>query len=550
MRIGVFVCHCGINIASVVSIDKVVSALKTYPGIAYVTDYKYMCSDPGQNLLKEIVKEQKLDKVIVAACSPSLHEMTFRRASSSVGMNPYLCEMANIREQCSWVHRDEKEKATDKAISIIKSVIAKIKEDESLFPIPIPMVKRVLVIGAGISGITAAQDIANSGYEVILAEKGPKIGGHVLNLYKTYPDFEHVTIPELHPKIKLITNAHIDEVDGYLGNFKVKIKGVEENVGAIIVATGFSLYKKESIGEYGYGKIPDVINSLQYEELLNKDELRRPSDGKIPKEVVFIQCVGSRDPEKGVPYCSKICCMYTAKHAFLYKDKVPDGQAYVFYIDIRSGGKDFEEFVQKGIEEKQVLYLKGKVSKVFQEGDKVVVWGADTLIGKQIEIAADMVVLAPAMLPGEGSAELAKKLKIAVNPFGFYTEAHPKMRPVESLTSGIYLAGCGQAPKDIPESITQASAAASKVLSLFSQNVVLHEPLVVSVDPDLCKGCGLCVSVCPYNAREIDERRKIAKVNEVLCQGCGACVVACPNNACMQKNYSLGQVMAMVDAML
>jgi heterodisulfide reductase subunit A len=326
---------------------------------------------------------------------------------------------------------------------------------------------------------------------------------------------------------------------------------IEEDVGAIVVSTGFDIMPKETIEEYNYGDSKDVITGLQFERLLSASgptsgEVRRPSDGKIPKEVVFVQCAGSREPERYMPYCSKICCMYTAKHAMLYKHRVHDGQPYIFYIDIRSGGKGYEEFVQRATDEDGVIYFRGKVSKIFQEGDKVVVWGADTLTGKKIEIYADMVVLATAILPSLGAQDLAKKLKIGTDEHGFLTEAHPKLRPVESLTSGVFLAGAAQAPKDIPETVAQASGAASKVVALFSKDELEHEPTVSEVDEELCAGCGYCVEACAYDAIELDTKRKVARVNEVLCEGCGGCAAACPSGAIGHRNFRRKQVLDMV----
>ena len=326
---------------------------------------------------------------------------------------------------------------------------------------------------------------------------------------------------------------------------------VEEDIGAIVVATGYDVMDKEVIEEYNYDSCPDVITGLQFERLLSASgptggEVRRPSDGKVPKEVVFVQCAGSREPERYQPYCSKICCMYTAKHAMLYKHRVHDGQPYVFYIDIRSGGKGYEEFVQRATDEDGVLYFRGKVSKVFREGDKVVVWGSDTLAGKKIEIYADMVVLATAIMPSLDAAGIAKKLKISTDQHGFFSEAHPKLRPVESLTIGIYLAGAGQAPKDIPETVAQASGAAAKVVSLFSSDELEHDPSVSEVDEELCAGCGYCVNACAYDAIKLDPKRKVAVVNEVLCEGCGACAATCPSGAVHHRNFQRKQVLDMV----
>jgi heterodisulfide reductase subunit A len=309
------------------------------------------------------------------------------------------------------------------------------------------------------------------------------------------------------------------------------------------------------LGEYGGERYEDVINGLEFERILSASGptggvVRRPSDGKVPKNVVFIQCCGSRDTEHHNPYCSKICCMYTAKHAMLYKHRVPDGNATVFYIDVRTGGKAFDEFYQRTVEEDEVIYVRGKVSKVFKEGDKIMVWGVDTLTGKKVEVEADMVVLAMSMVKTDGVGDLLKKLKISTDSNGFLAEAHPKLRPVESLNAGFYLAGCAHGPKDIPETVAQASAAAAKVGDLFAQKELLHEPTVVPVIEELCSGCGICVTVCPYDARELDQVKKVVQVNEVLCEGCGACAAACPSGAAQQRNQTDEQIFSMVKAIL
>lgn len=644
-RIGVFVCHCGINIAGTVDVKKVAKELSKYPGVVYTKDYVYMCADPGQNLIIEAIKEQKLDKVVVACCSPTLHESTFRKAVESAGLNPYQCEIANIREQCSWVHKDMA-KATEKAIKITKNAVEKVQKNESLEPVAISVTRRALIIGGGITGIQAALDLADSGLEVILVERYPSIGGHMIQLSETFPTLDCsqcILTPKMvevskHPKIKLLTYSEVQEITGYVGNFKAKIlkkptyvdpdkctmcdectkvcpvvvpnefdlgltgrraiyipspqaipasytldinacpgllpiacgkcadvcepqaidydmkpEIIEEEVGTIIVATGYDLYDKSNMGEYSYGKYADVLDGLQFERLLSASgptmgKILRPSDHKEPKEVVFIQCVGSRDPELHCPYCSKICCMYTAKHAMLYKHHVPDGQAYVFYIDIRSGGKDYEEFVQRAIEEDGVLYLRGKVSKIFEDNGKIKVWGVDTLAGQDIEIDADMVVLAMAMIPSKGSQELAKILKIALDKDGFLSEAHPKLRPVESVTSGLFLAGAAQAPKDIPEAVAQASGAAAKATIILSQERLFHAPTVAQVNPNLCTGCGMCVQVCAYDAVSLKDGK--AEVNKVLCEGCGSCSATCLRSAIQVRNFSLLQIHEMISASL
>ena len=646
-RIGVFVCHCGINIAGTVDIKRVVGAVKNFPGVVYVEDYKYMCSDPGQNLIREKIKSEKLDGVVIAACSPTLHEKTFRNTVSQAGINPYNCEIANIREQCSWVHTNMEE-ATEKAIRIVKSIVAKTLLDESLVPIKSPVVKRALVVGGGIAGIQAALNIANSGYEVVLVEKEPSIGGRMAQFSETFPTLDCaqcILTPKMvdvasNENIKLLTYSEVVDVSGSVGNFKVKIKKkaksvdyekctgcgicvekcpvkvpnefdrgmserkaiytqfpqavpnkpvidresctyfqkgkcrlcervcpfgaidfeqedevIEEEVGAIVLATGYELYDVSNMGEYGGGELEDVIDGLTFERLLSSSgptsgEVRRPSDGKVPKTVVFVKCVGSRDPEHHFPYCSKVCCMYTTKHAMLYKHRVPDGKAYIFYMDVRTAGKGYEEFYQRAQEEDGVIYLRGKVSKIYKSDGKLIVDGFDTLTGRKVQVEADMVVLAMAIRPSSGAEKLFNLLKVSTDANGFLTEAHPKLRPVESLTAGIFLVGCAQGPKDIPDSVSQANAAASMISVMFSQDYLIHEPIITGVNEDLCSGCGICVAVCPYDARKINREKGTVEVNEILCEACGACAAACPSGAAQQKNLTDRQIISMIKAIL
>jgi len=648
-KIGVFVCHCGTNIAGTLDVKRIVESIKDYPGVVLCVDYVYMCSEPGQKMVKDAIREKNLDSVVIASCSPTLHQATFRKTIASTGLNPYQCEIANIREQCSWVHMENKEMATQKAIGIIRSIVEKMRLNESLQPIGVHVTRRALVIGGGIAGMQAALDIANAGYEVVLVERQSSIGGHMAQLSETFPTLDCsqcILTPRMveagqHPKIRLLTYSDVEEISGYVGNFKVRIRRkpayvdwskctacglcsekcptkvpsefdrglrtrkaiyvpfpqavpnkpvidsdlclylktgkcrvcektcqagainfkdkeiyIEEEVGAVIVATGYELYGMENIPEYGMGQYKDVVDGLAFERLLSASgptagEVKRPSDGTIPKRVAFIACVGSRDREHHFPYCSKICCMYTAKHAMLYKHKVPDGEAIVFFIDTRCGGKNYEEFVTRAQEEDEVIYIRGKVSRVLKNNKNgtLTILGADTLLGKQIEVECDMVVLSMAIVPSQGIRELGRKLKIQMDSHGFLSEAHPKLRPVETLTAGFYLAGCAQAPKDIPDVVAQASGAASKVFALFSQEELLHEPIVATVDEEVCSGCGKCVAACAYSAIEIDPRRKIARVNEVVCEGCGACACACPSGACRLRNLTSTQILNMVDVL-
>jgi len=616
-----------------------------------------MCSDPGQTMIKDAIKEHKLDGVVVSACSPHMHEPTFRRACAEAGLNPYLCEMANLREHCSWVH-DKEEATTVKAIDLVRKMVEKVKKNQPLYSIKVPVTKTALVLGGGIAGIQAALDIANAGHKVVMVERDPSIGGHMSQLSETFPTLDCsqcILTPRMvevaqHPNITLHTYSELESLEGFIGNFKVKIrkkarcvdeklctgcglcsqkcptkKNLSEfneglgyrpaiyspfpqavpnkpvidktqctfflkgkckvcekvcptkairydqedqildiDIGAIVLATGFKVLQPDFFPEYGYGKYKDVIQGLQFERLASASgptsgEMKRPSDGKEPETVVFVACAGSRDEAKGLPYCSKICCMYTAKHAMLYKHKVHHGNAYVFYMDIRSGGKMYDEFVRRAIEEDGVKYIRGRVSTIYEEDGKLIVKGADTLLGHQtVEIKADMVVLASAAVANDGAEELAQKLHVSYDPYHFFAEAHPKLRPVETNTAGIFLAGACQAPRDIPETVSQASGAASKVAALFSQSELTREPIIAVVNrtaPPLhstCTGCALCVPACPYQAIEMEDIKnrdgkvvkRAAKINPGLCQGCGTCVALCRVKAIDLQGFSNEQIFA------
>ena len=662
-KIGVFICHCGENIGATIDCEKVAAEAAKFDGVAFATDYKYMCSDPGQSLIRKAIEEQKLDGVVVAACSPRMHEPTFRRACSEAGLNPYLCEMANLREHCSWVH-EKGEPTTAKAIDIVRGLVEKVKRNKPLKPIEVPITKKALVIGGGIAGIQAALDIANCGHQVILVEKEPSIGGHMSQLSETFPTLDCsqcILTPRMvevaqHPNIKLYTYAELEHLDGFIGNFKatirLKAKSVDEkictgcglcttkcpqkripsefnaglglrtaiyvpfpqavpnkpvidkkhcnyykrgkckicektcptgaicfdkedefvteDIGAVVVATGFNVLGTEFFPEYGYGRYKDVITGLQFERLASASgptsgEIRRPSDGTMPKKIVFIACAGSRDPAKGIHYCSKICCMYTAKHAMLYQHKVHGGESYVFYMDIRAAGKNYEEFVRRAIEDDGVNYVRGRVARVYEKDGKLIVKGVDTLMGaKPVEIEADMVVLATAGVSNEGAEELAQRLHVSYDPYKFFAEAHPKLKPVETNTAGIYVAGACQAPRDIPETVSMASGAAAKVAGVLSWDKLVREPLIAVVNRmappvySTCVGCFMCQTACPYQAierEEIKDRggnvvKTVARVNPGLCQGCGTCVAFCRSKSIDIQGYSNDQMYAEVMALL
>jgi len=656
-RVGVFVCHCGTNIAGTVDCAKVAEAAKDFPNVEYSVDYKYMCSEPGQEMIKQAIQEHKLDRIVVASCSPRMHEPTFRNCVEKAGLNPYYVEMANIREHCSWVHPNEKERATEKAIDLVKMAVAKAVKNQPLQKTTIPVTDRALVIGGGIAGIQAALDLANAGHVVDIVEREPSIGGKMAQLDKTFPTLDCsacILTPKMvdaagHPNINLLTYSEVEKVDGFVGNFDVTIRQRARSVkmdvctgcgicmekcpvkvdsefelglakrraiytpfpqaipnkpvidrehctyfikgkcgicskvcpagaidytqqdelitrryGAIIVATGFTLFDHSVYGEYGYGKYPDVITGLQFERLINASgptmgKLKRPSDHKEPKNIVIITCVGSRDETKGKSYCSRTCCMYSAKHASLIRDKIKDSKVYIFYMDMRTPGKGYEEFYDRSREVYGTQYIRGRVSKIYPQNDKLIVRGEDTLLSQPVEVEADLVILATAMVAQPDADKLAQKIGIGYDKDNFYTEAHPKLAPVETHTQGVYLAGACQGPKDIPDSVAQASAAAAKACALLSKPEILTEPIVSEVDEKTCAGCGTCVLICPYKAidlKTLTERiagktveRKVATVNEGLCQGCGACTVACRSGSIYLKHYTDEQILAEVNAL-
>ncbi|MBO5258167.1 MAG: CoB--CoM heterodisulfide reductase iron-sulfur subunit A family protein, partial [Clostridia bacterium] len=553
-RIGVFVCHCGTNIAATVDVKAVAEALSHENSVVYSVDYQYMCSESGQNMIKDAIRDYKLTGVVICSCSPRMHEATFRKAASAAGLNPYMVEVANIREQCSWIHKDMKE-GTEKAIILGRAAIAKVHLNAPLQAGESPVTKRALVIGGGIAGIQTALDIAEAGFEVDIVEKKPTIGGKMTQIDKTFPTLDCaacILTPKMvecaqNEKIKIYSYSEVEAVSGFVGNFSVKIRKkaryvdetkctgcglctekcpqkkvpnefnlgmdnrravyipfaqavpkvatidpdyctmlktgkcgvcakvctagainykqtdeiIEEKYGAIVAATGFEPISVEKYDEYAYSQSKDVITSLEFERLTNaagptSGTLLRPSDGKHPHTIVFIQCVGSRcTPEKGKSYCSKICCMYTAKHAMLTREKYPDTDVYVFTIDVRTPGKNFDEFYRRAVEEYGVHYIKGAVGKVSPRADGTLdVQGSDLIMNEQLHINADLVVLAAAIEPDKSARPLATMLTASMDTNDFFTEAHPKLRPVESPTAGIFLSGMCQGPKDIPETVS------------------------------------------------------------------------------------------------
>ena len=657
-RVGVFVCWCGSNIAATVDVEKVAQVLGKEPGVVFSTHYQYMCSQAGQEMIQNTIREYGLTGVVICSCSPRMHENTFRKTCEKAGLNPYMVEIANIREQCSWIHKD-KEVATEKAVVLGRAAIAKVHLNAPLVAGTSPVKKRALVIGGGIAGIQTALDIADAGFPVDIVEKEPTIGGKMTQIDKTFPTLDCaacILTPKMvdaaqNENIKIYSYSEVSAVKGFVGNFRVTIRKkaryvdetkctgcglctekcpqkkvpnefnlgldkrraiyipfaqavpkvaaidadyctmlksgkcgicskvctagaidykqkdtyIEEEYGAIVVATGFNPIKLDKYDEFAYSQSKDVVTSLEFERLMNAagptgGTLLRPSDGTHPKTIVFVQCVGSRcDGTKGKSYCSKICCMYTAKHAMLCREKYPDTDVYVFYIDVRTPGKNFDEFYRRAVEEYGVHYVKGMVGKVVPENGKLKVQASDLLGGQQLHIDADMVVLAAAIEPDESARPLATMLTASMDTNDFFTEAHPKLRPVESPTAGIFLSGACQGPKDIPETVAQASAAAAKVIGLLCKDSLICNPCTAEPNELMCNGCSSCEKVCPYGAiTYIDKEfrgpnrttliRRVAQVNPAVCQGCGACTVACPSGAMDLKGFSNKQIMAEVDA--
>ena len=650
-RIGVFVCHCGTNIAATVDVERVAETLGHEPGVVFATHYPYMCSQTGQDMIREKIAEYALTGVVICSCSPRMHEQTFRKACEKAGLNGYMVEIANIREQCSWIHKD-KEEATEKAVILGRAAIAKVQLNAPLTAGTSPVTKRALVIGGGIAGIQTALDIAEAGFEVDIVEKKPTIGGKMTQIDKTFPTLDCaacILTPKMvdcaqNEKIHIYAYSEVESVGGFVGNFHVKIRRkarfvdetkctgcgactekcpqkkvpnefnlgldtrraiyipfaqavpkvatidadycnmlkngkcgvcakvctagaidykqqdtvIEQEYGAIVAATGFDPIKLDQFDEFAYSKSPDVVSSLEFERLMNA---AGPTDGAHPKTIVFVQCVGSRcdGAQKGKSYCSKICCMYTAKHAMLCREKYPDTDVYVFYIDVRTPGKLFDEFYRRAVEEYGVHYIKGMVGKVVPEGGKLKVQASDLLDNRQLHIDADMVVLAAAIEPDKSARSIATMLTASMDTNDFFTEAHPKLRPVESPTAGVFLSGTCQGPKDIPETVAQASAAAAKVIGLLCKDSLTCNPCTAQPDEMMCNGCSSCEKVCPYGAiTYIDKEfrgpnrttliRRVAQVNPAVCQGCGACTVACPSGAMDLKGFSNKQIMAEVDA--
>jgi len=651
-RIGVYICHCGLNIAGNVDVGEVAKYAAALPHVVVSRDYRYMCSDPGQELIKTDIKELKLNRVVVASCSPRMHELTFRKTCQAAGLNPYLYEHANIREHCSWVHADKKQ-ATEKARDLIRAAVQRVYYQEPLEVKEIPVNPKTLVVGGGIAGIEAALKLANGGHKVYLVEKEPSIGGHMIQLDTTFPTLdcsECIMTPKMsdvghHPNIELLAYSEVEEVAGSVGSFKVKVRKkaryvdeskcigcgvceqkcpwkvpsefevglaqrkaiyipfaqaipniatvdkehcvyiqsggkkcgaclkfceagaidfdqtdqmVEVEVGTIILATGYELLDPGQIPQYGYGKYDNVITALEFERMTcaagptsGQIQLK---DGTVPRSVAIIHCVGSRDKNYR-EYCSRICCMYALKHAHHLREKI-NADVYEMYIDMRCTGDAYEEFYKR-VSEEGVIFIKGKVAEVTdkartdEEKGKLIVIAEDTLIGRLMRIPVDMVILCPAMVPRSDATEIARKFSITQKASGFFLERHAKLEPQISAMDGVFLAGCCQFPKDIPDSVSHGRAAAAAALELIDRGTVAAEAAIARVDETLCHGCGICEELCEFQAPKvvIKGEKMVSTVNEALCKGCGACAVACPSGAMSIKHFNRDEIFTMIKAL-
>lgn len=653
VKIGYYICHCGTNIASVIDVDAVAKYISKLPNVVVSRNYKYMCSDPGQKLIEDDIAKYQLNRIVVAACSPLLHETTFRNATRKGGLNPFYFQMVNVREHNAWVHSD-REQATRKAIELSRAAVERVSLHKPLEIRKLPINPNVLIVGGGIAGIHAALVLANAGKHVYLVEREPTIGGHMAKFDKTFPTLDCaacVLTPKMaavgkHPNITLWTYSDVVKVDGYVGNYKVTVRRrpryvIEElctgclecidaciykepkfpdefnlglgkrkpvyipfaqaipsiatidantcielktgkckktcvdacgdrkaidfkqkeelkeiTVGAVIITTGFKTFDARRILYYGYGVYPNVITSLEAERLLNAagptsgEFLTR--DGRKPKQIAIIHCVGSRD-ENTNKWCSRVCCLYSLKLAHLIHERT-EAEVFNFYIDMRTPGKSMEEFYNR-VAEEGVNFVRGRVADIYPDPSDgstghLVVQAEDTLLGKILKVPVDMVVLSVGLEPDPASENIRKMFNLSCGSEGWFLERHPKLAPVSSFNEGIFIAGCCQGPKDIPDTVAQAGAAAAEAFSIIDLGNIEIEPNTAYIIESECSGCKSCIPLCPYSAISFDTEKHKSVINEALCKGCGTCVAACPSGSIVQNLFEDEEIISEINGLL
>lgn len=562
---------CGTNIAKIVDVEAVANYASSLPGVVLAKTYKYMCSNPGQEMITQDIRENNLNRVVVAACSPNMHERTFRNALRAAGLNQYLLEMANIREQCSWVHNDPVQ-ATTKAKALVNAAVCRVALHEELESVPVNMCPNVLVVGGGIAGMTAALELADAGNQVYLVEKEDHLGGNLARVDLTAPYLysardlltERITRIMNHSKVKIFLKSKLTDLKGFIGNFKATVRTMngrpetdkisEVEIGNVIVCTGFKEFDASRIVHYGYGKLPNVITSFELEKMIRVGRIET-KEGKIPKYVAIIHCVGSRSQEFH-SYCSRVCCMTALKYAHEIKSANPECYVSDIYIDMHAFGKGHEDFYRRSSEAKTLFLMYEKEDRpvIHKAGPKddceMLIEVNEKLSGELIEIPADLVILMVGMEAREDSQEIARLVNISQDKDGWFIESHPKLEPVATTTDGIFIAGTCVAPKDIPDTVAQARAAAARVLARISKGKIEVDALYSVVNEDLCSGCRLCNQLCPYSAIEFDEVKRHSHIISALCKGCGVCVAACPSSAITGRHFTDQQVLVQVDGLL
>jgi heterodisulfide reductase subunit A2 len=569
-KIGVYVCNCGSNISHVVDVEEVRRQAQELDGVAIARTYRYMCSNPGQETIIRDIVELGLNRVVVSACSPRMHERTFRNACAAAGLNPYLCEMANIREQCSWVHSDTRA-ATEKAYALTRGAVARVLRQYPLEGLTAEMIPATLVIGGGMAGLTAALELADGGYPVFLVEAGSRLGGNLARVDLTAPHLdsardlltERISRVLRHSRITLLMNSQLTGLSGFVGNFSATVEKRNGSplpeqkridIGNVVVATGYQEFDARRIAEYGYGMLPNVITSFEFERMLRTGRIET-KDGRIPQYAVILHCVGSRSSEFH-GYCSRVCCMTALKYAQELKSAVPDCYVSDVYIDMHAFGKGCEDFYRKGAEIKTMFLMFDKMDRPFirkagaQDDCDMLIEVQERLSGERIEIPADLVILMVGMEARSDATEVARLVNISQDKDGWFMESHPKLDPVATTTEGIYIAGACAAPKDVPDTVAQARAAAARILGRIAKGRIEIQGVFAEVDEQACSGCRMCNELCPYSAIDFCPETRCSRIIPAACKACGACVAACPSGAITGRHFTTGQILAQLEGVL